>query len=91
MTPSAFQVPPRPLGAGASVCGVPPPPEPTSSRLSVPSATKPTARLSGAQKGKVAPSVPASGCAVALDLTLVTHNRSEFERVPGLRLAEWKR
>jgi tRNA(fMet)-specific endonuclease VapC len=28
--------------------------------------------------------------AVALDLTLVTHNRSEFERVPGLRLAEWK-
>jgi tRNA(fMet)-specific endonuclease VapC len=28
--------------------------------------------------------------AVALDLTLVTHNRSEFERVPELRLAEWK-
>lgn len=28
--------------------------------------------------------------AVALDLTLVTHNRGEFERVPGLRLAEWK-
>jgi tRNA(fMet)-specific endonuclease VapC len=27
--------------------------------------------------------------AVALGLTLVTHNRSEFERVPGLRLAEW--
>lgn len=27
--------------------------------------------------------------AVALDLTLVTHNRSEFSRVPGLRLAEW--
>lgn len=27
--------------------------------------------------------------AVALDLTLVTHNRSEFARVPGLRLAEW--
>lgn len=28
--------------------------------------------------------------AVALDLTLVTHNRSEFERVPGLRLAAWQ-
>ena len=28
--------------------------------------------------------------AVALGLTLVTHNRGEFERVPGLRLAEWR-
>jgi tRNA(fMet)-specific endonuclease VapC len=28
--------------------------------------------------------------AVALKLTLVTHNRSEFERVPGLRLEEWQ-
>ena len=28
--------------------------------------------------------------AVATGLTLVTHNRGEFERVPGLRLAEWK-
>ena len=28
--------------------------------------------------------------AVALGLTLVTHNRSEFERVPGLRLASWE-
>ncbi len=28
--------------------------------------------------------------AVALGLTLVTHNRSEFERVPGLRLAAWQ-
>lgn len=28
--------------------------------------------------------------AVVLGLTLVTHNRGEFERVPGLRLAEWK-
>ena len=28
--------------------------------------------------------------AVTLDLTLVTHNRAEFERVPVLRLAEWK-
>jgi len=27
--------------------------------------------------------------AIAHRLTLVTHNRSEFERVPGLRLAEW--
>jgi len=32
----------------------------------------------------------APAIAVALDLTLVTHNRGEFERVPGLRLAEWK-
>ena len=28
--------------------------------------------------------------AVALGLTLVTHKRSEFERVPGLRLAAWE-
>lgn len=28
--------------------------------------------------------------AVALGLTLVTHNRGEFERVPGLRLATWQ-
>lgn len=27
--------------------------------------------------------------AIALGLTLVTHNRAEFERVPGLRLAQW--
>lgn len=27
--------------------------------------------------------------AVALNFTLVTHNRGEFERVPGLRLVEW--
>lgn len=27
--------------------------------------------------------------AVGLGLTLVTHNRGEFERVPGLRMVEW--
>lgn len=27
--------------------------------------------------------------AVTLSLTLVTHNRREFERVPGLRIAAW--
>ncbi len=28
--------------------------------------------------------------AVALGLTLVTRNRGEFDRVPGLRVTEWK-
>jgi tRNA(fMet)-specific endonuclease VapC len=28
--------------------------------------------------------------AVALGLTLVTRNRSEFDRVPGLRVTQWK-
>jgi tRNA(fMet)-specific endonuclease VapC len=28
--------------------------------------------------------------ALAYDLTLVTHNTSEFSRVPGLRLEDWE-
>ena len=48
MTPSAFHVPPRPVMAGARVCGAPPP---RSSRFSAPPAKKPMERLSGDQKG----------------------------------------
>src|SRR6266850_1512350 len=61
MTPSAFQVPPRPPLAAVKVCGAPPP---MSSRFSAPPAKKPTDLLSGDQKGKVEPSVPDNGCAV---------------------------
>ncbi len=31
-----------------------------------------------------------SGQALALDLTLVTHNTREFQRVNGLRLEDWE-
>jgi tRNA(fMet)-specific endonuclease VapC len=31
-----------------------------------------------------------AGQAVARDLTLITHNTSEFRRVPGLRLEDWE-
>jgi tRNA(fMet)-specific endonuclease VapC len=31
-----------------------------------------------------------AGQAVARDLTLVTHNRSEFQRVAGLRMEDWE-
>ena len=31
-----------------------------------------------------------AGQAMARELTLVTHNTSEFERVPGLKLEDWK-
>ena len=60
MLPSACQVPPRPAGARASVCGAPPP---RSMRFIVPAAKKPTERPSGDQNGYVAPSVPPSGLA----------------------------
>jgi tRNA(fMet)-specific endonuclease VapC len=30
------------------------------------------------------------GQALALDLTLVTHNNREFQRVTGLRLEDWE-
>ena len=54
---------PRPaLEASASVCGAEPP---RSTRFSLPSAKKPTERLSGDQNGNVTPSVPATGCAEA--------------------------
>jgi tRNA(fMet)-specific endonuclease VapC len=32
-----------------------------------------------------------AGQARARELTLVTHNTSEFQRVPGLRVEDWKR
>jgi tRNA(fMet)-specific endonuclease VapC len=31
-----------------------------------------------------------SGQAIALDLTLVTHNTREFQRVAGLRIEDWQ-
>jgi tRNA(fMet)-specific endonuclease VapC len=31
-----------------------------------------------------------AGQALALDLTLVTHNTREFKRVPGLRIEDWE-
>jgi len=32
-----------------------------------------------------------AGQAIARELTLVTHNTSEFQRVPGLKVEDWKR
>ena len=32
-----------------------------------------------------------AGQALAIDVTLVTHNTKEFQRVPGLRLTDWQR
>ncbi len=64
MTPSSFHAPPRAEVTGASVCGAPPP---RPSRFSAPPAKKPTERPLGAQKGNVAPSVPATGCTVVVD------------------------
>jgi tRNA(fMet)-specific endonuclease VapC len=32
-----------------------------------------------------------AGQAMARELTLVTHNTSEFQRVPGLKVEDWKR
>src|SRR5262245_15183212 len=58
ITPSRLHAPPRGLPAFASVCTAPPS---ISIRLSLPSAKNPSDRLSGDQKGKVAPSVPGSG------------------------------
>lgn len=31
-----------------------------------------------------------AGQALAIDVTLVTHNTKEFQRVPGLRLTDWQ-
>ncbi len=64
MTSSAFQVPPLPLLAGASVWGAPPL---RFNRFSEPSAKNPIVRLSGDQNGSVAPSVPSSGSAVVVE------------------------
>src|SRR4029077_16146330 len=60
MIPSRFQAPPRPVGASERVNGGPPE---ASIFLSLPPAKNPMNRLSGDQKGKPAPSVPARGCA----------------------------
>src|SRR5690348_14014033 len=57
MTPPGPHAPPRPKGASAIICGESPL---TSMVLSLPSAKNPNDRLSGAQKGKTAFSVPAS-------------------------------
>src|SRR5262245_59926627 len=59
MTPSAFQDPPLPANAGARTWGAPPP---ISTLFSTPAAKNAIERLSGDQKGQVAPSVPESGC-----------------------------
>ena len=61
MTPSAFHVAPWPEVTGATVCGAPPV---RSSRFSAFPVKKAIERLSGDQKGWVAPSVPANDCAV---------------------------
>ena len=58
MVPFGLQLPPNARGASASTSGFPPS---RSRRFSFPSAKKPIERLSGAQNGKLAPSVPASG------------------------------
>jgi hypothetical protein len=60
MVPSAFQVPPRPFGASASTCGAA---SPMSMRFSLPAPKNPIDRLSGAQNGNDAPSVPGRRCA----------------------------
>src|SRR6266508_20559 len=60
ITPSALQEPSAPLGASQIFWAGPPE---TSIFLSFPSAKNPRKRLSGDQKGRVVPSVPASGCA----------------------------
>ncbi len=31
-----------------------------------------------------------AGQALARDLTLVTHNTREFQRIPGLRIVDWQ-
>src|SRR5262245_60284463 len=56
MTPLLFHVPPRGVGASHTSNGVPPSDETV---LSLPPLKKPSVRLSGDEKGSVAPSVPA--------------------------------
>src|SRR5262249_12281153 len=58
IVPFAFHDPPSPLAGVANTCGTPPE---ISIRFSARSAKKPRARLSGDQKGKLAPSVPGIG------------------------------
>src|SRR2546425_10815460 len=62
IVPSRFHVPPqRPIGASHRIRTAA---LPTSTMLSFPSAKKPMRRLSGDQKGNIAPSVPFSCCAL---------------------------
>src|SRR5437016_13509174 len=70
MMPSGLHVPPRAVEE-VSVCGDPPA---RSRRFSLDPSKKPIDRLSGDQNGKLAPSVPASGCAVDLSSGL-SHSR----------------
>src|ERR1700730_6103459 len=70
MVPSGPQLPPLPRGASASVRTAPPL---ASTVFNLPAPKKPMYRLSGDQKGKVASSVPASGCAEG-ELRERTHN-----------------
>src|SRR5262245_28930920 len=60
ITPSRFHVPPVPTPTSQSVAGRPPL---TSTFFNLPLAKKPIKRLSGDQKGWVAPSAPSSGLA----------------------------
>src|SRR6476619_2714496 len=62
MTPSGLQLPSDPLGASQIFCAGPPD---TSIFISFPCAIKPRNLLSGDQKGRLAPSVPGSGCAAS--------------------------
>ena len=48
------------------------------------------ARLSGAGTPIGPYDVLIAGQALARKLILLTHNRKEFERVPGLRLEDWE-
>src|SRR5215510_6701179 len=78
ITPSTFHAPPDPWGASHSVCAGPPV---ASIFLSLPPEENTMKRLSGDQKGKVASSVPASGCAVS-ELSARTHSRVLPSEVP---------
>src|SRR5437870_7898061 len=61
ITPSRFHVPPREKVTLHKVCAGPPV---TSIFFTLPAAKNPMKRLSGDQKGRVASSVPESGCAL---------------------------
>ena len=67
MTLSRLQAPPRPWGASHNETGGPPA---TGIFFSFPPAKKAMNRLSGDQKGKLAESVPGSGCAATAPIGL---------------------
>ena len=70
----------------------------SSSTLSVPEFDEDDARQAGQIRAQLASKgtpigpydVLIAGQAMPRELTLVTHNTSEFERVPGLKLEDWK-